>query len=398
MSPLQRHYLFGFAIFGIVQPYLPLILSDIGLNDAQIGMMMAMFGVSIFVSPPVLGAMADLHVQPRTILAGIFLGIGLSFVLLLGASAFLLAALATGLLAICVTPAMTVSDALHFRIQHERASGVAEVPFHHIRVMGAYGFVMPSLIVPVLMMGEGATLSRTLYFGIVLAVVTLVNLQAVPRVRHERQEGGLAKFPTWTALQKLLSPGARWYCLAMLLFSLSMSGYFTFYPLHLQQLGVEARWVGMIASFGVLPEIVFTHYYGWIERRIGLKAIVVIGALAMCARLLLLYSVPEVWAAILSQVFHGPAIMLIVVVAPVYLNRLAGVSDRTSMMGVFAPMVYGIGRTFGPWIAGSISGGDYARVFLLGVCLTLCSALLLLVTFREPVNRPVGEPVPEALR
>lgn len=392
MSPLQRHYLFGFAIFGIVQPYFPLILADVGLTDPQIGAMMALFGISIFITPPALGAIADLHLQPRQILLGIYLGIAVSFALLLLAQGLVFATLATAIMALCITPAMTVTDALHFRVQHERPSHVRETPFYLVRVMGAFGFILPAPIIILLLNNENASLVSAIYLGLVLTAITIINARTLPVVRHERVQPGLAGFPTITAIRRLLQPNARWYCLAMLLYSLALSSYFAFYPLYLRDLGIEDRYIGMIASTGVFPEIILTYSFGWLSKRLGLRAIAVIAGIAMFLRLMLLASCASVPVAILSQLFHGPAILLIVVITPTYLNHIAGPSDRTSIMGVFAPLVFGLGRTFGPLVSGIFANGDHTLVFWLGGCLLTASTTIFLLGFHPEPNSPEASP------
>ncbi len=371
-------------MLGIIQPYAPLVLEDAGLTDAQIGSVIALFGIAVFITPPLLGALADLHLQPRRLIACIFIVMAVGLCFFGMAQGYTAAAIGYAVLALCINPTFPVSDALHFRMQQERPAGEPETPFHKIRVWGAYGFILPAIPLAILLPDDGIGPRLAMAFGAVVSLLTILNTRRLPAVRHEPSKRSLANFPTWTAAKRLFKPDARWFCLSVLLFSSALSAYYGFYPLHLRDLGIEDRYVALIASFGVLAEIGCTLIFGTLMAKIGLRNILILGAASLCARLLLLYLVQTPEAAIISQVFHGPAMLLLVIGTPIYLNQLASDSDRTSIQGVFAPLVFGMGRTFGPLVAGFIAGEQLGTVFGVGACLTAFAVVTLALGFREP--------------
>lgn len=398
LDPLRSHYLLAYAVFGIVQPYAPLLLKDAGLTQNEIGWVIALFGVSVFITPPLLSALADLHLQPRRLIAGIFLVMSFGLALFAQAEGLVFAAVGYALVALCITPTFPVSDALHFRVEAERPADVPETPFHRIRVYGAYGFILPAVPLAIFLPDGGLGSRLAMVFGIVVCLLTILNTRRLPTVRHEVATGSLAAFPTWTAASRLLRPDARWFCLAVLLFSCSLSAYYGFYPLHLRELGVGDRYIALIVALGVIAEVFCTLTFGWLRSRIGLRGVVILGAGALCVRLLLLYAVPTAAAAIVSQLFHGPAMLLLVIAVPVFLNQLAGRTDRTSIQGVFAFMVFGLGRTLGPIVPGFVPDNNLSTVFAMGMTLSGIATLILVLGFREPSDqtRPVESAMPAA--
>lgn len=385
MRAIKAQYFLAFAVNGCVLPYLPLFLRDRGLTDVQIGWVIATTGVAVLATPVVLTLLADLKLETRTLLAWTF-GLGVAGLCgMLSSDAFVPILLTHALYAVALFPVMPLQDGLTFETQSRRkAAGLPEVPYHRIRVWGTFGFILPSLILWAWLTYDDRV-SLSLVVGVGFSLLAIGNALLLPRLRTGRAEAPVrAALPTTEALRVMLRPRVLVFALATWLLGVSIAAYYAFYPLYLKELlGVDAKYVGLISNVGVVIEIAYMLGFGWLRRKLGIRGLMVVGALLIAARFALLAAFPNLFVAIATQAVHGMLVVVVHVAPPLYLDAQAESRYRSSMQGLYAMAITGSSRVVGNAASGYVADISYLHVFGAAAAVAMVAALIFLVLFKD---------------
>ena len=421
MRSLKAQYFCGFAVMGSVVPYAPVFLEARGLSDFQIGVVIATTGVAILLTPVIITLLADTRFENRSMIATTY-GLGLlGLAALWQAHTFTTLLLGYGLWAMGFWPLLPLQDGLNFAMRRRQTdAGQRDVPYHHVRVWGTIGFIVPSVLLwPVLY--RGMPVGATLWSGMLFCLVGFGVTRLLPRVRQpvagqaqasesaeaESSEPAEAasdepasldppektnRLPTLEAARRMREPQLLLFAIAMWLTHLANAAYYTFYPRYLTDdslLQLGDHWVGVIANVGVVVEIFFMLGFGLFMRKLGLRWLMVVGSVAMAVRLGLLYAIPTVPIAVGTQLFHGISVLVLHVAPPVFINHHAGPSYRNSMQGFYAMSVFGTGRVIGYIAAGLIAELSLLGVFAYAMALCLLAAPLFYLAFHYDTSEPV---------
>lgn len=391
----KRQFFLAFAVMGSVLPYLTVFLEQRGLSMSQIGWVMSITGLGIIVSPVITTLLADTRVQSRTLLGAMFALSGGSLAWLAGMSGFWMLFVVHGLFAFAFAPITSLQDGLYFQRRKEmEADGQADVQdYHVVRVWGTFGFILPSVILYFVLRGQIDT-TAAVWCAAVCCGVGLLNAFTLPRLRRDgqTQDAVGSKLPTVAAARTLLEPHLLVFCIATFLLHLAITGYYSFYPVYLTRtVLIGAEWIGLISNLGVTVEIGFMLGFGWMLRGLGLKRLMLIGAVCMAVRFTLLGLFPNVGIAVGTQAFHGIMVIIIHVAPPIYLNHRATDRYRNSIQGLYAMLVFGTGRIFGNLIAGEIAQTwSLQAVFFYIAALCVIAAGLFAFAFADGIEDDTG--------
>jgi PPP family 3-phenylpropionic acid transporter len=398
---LRAHYVLVYAILGALLPYLSLYAKGQGLSDTQVGWVLAVFGLAVIIAPPVYTAMADYWRNNRRIIAACY-GFGAAMLLLLGVSttfpAILLAHLA---FALAFTALIPLLDALTFATilgpgdePADRAAHPTQPPraaYRTIRVWGSFGFMIPGVgfasIIAFLPLDAPTVARVAVLTGAGFGAIGLLACRNLPAYQAASPLAG--RMPTTAAFRALTRPALATFIASVFLLFISITMYYAFYPPYLEDLGVDAEFVGLVTNLGVGVEVFFMVGAGALLRKIGLRGIMVIGIAAHLARMLLLAAVPHPVTAIATQVFHGPTVLALYLLPPMYINHRAEPAYRNSMQGLYAMACLGVARVIGAGTGGSISdaigGGNPGRrlTFAVAAGLALIALTVFLAAFRD---------------
>ena len=370
MRALCRQFFLSFAILGSVMPLMSVFLArEAGFGLRQIGLSMALTNLPMLVMPALITLLADRRIDPRKILgvaftisafvlSGIFLSRG-------NVAATLTLFVFHGLTFVAMIP---LQDGFFFSwAEHRRHLDGETVPYPRVRVWGTVGFILPSILLYFLLRhGHGVSVILPCAAG--FCVLSILNSFTLPEVPRAEPSPVAARLPTTEAISRLLSPEARFLCLGLALTYMGTVAYYTFLPIYFQDvIGVAPSHIGLIINLGVLIEVIFTVCMPLLQRRLGLKGIMVIGLTGTTLRMVLLAVFPSVWTAILTQIVHGMEVLATVVAPVMFLDRLAGNRFRNSIQGVFTMMVGGGARIAGSLIGGWVADAPSARHVLLHV-------------------------------
>ena len=220
-----------------------------------------------------------------------------------------------------------------------------------------------------------------------LSLLNSFTLSTVPR----NAEKGPSRLPSRQALRAIFAPNARWLSIGLFLAYLAAATYYAFIGNYLDEvIGIPKRHIGLIINLGVVLELGCTLIMPWLQRKIHLKGIMVLGLTCMVTRMLLLSFFPAPLTAVLAQLGHGFEVLALYIGPVMFLNRLAGDEFRNSIQGVFTMAIGGTAR-----VLGGVSAGLMATVFdlranlLLGACLGTCSFIVIAFLFsRIPPREP----------
>ena len=140
--PLISLYLFGYAAYGILLPFLPLVLKNRGLSDSDISFALASFGIAALVAPIISGFLADKHFSANKILAVSLLIAGCLVPILNLADSGLSALLCLICFYLFFIPFMTLVD--QYTLALVKPENM-KLKFQHFRSLGSLGFMLPSL-------------------------------------------------------------------------------------------------------------------------------------------------------------------------------------------------------------------------------------------------------------
>ena len=392
VDPLRRQYFFAFAILGSVLPYLSVWLEGRGLSEREVGYVLATTGVGGMISPLLLTLLADTRVQPRRLLAVQMLASAAAACLMLVSHGFAALLLSHLLFALAMTPVMPLQDSLLFsRQQQVNRDGGSATPYHKVRVFGTLGFLVPSVAL-FTHLQLGGSLDWALILTAVFGVLGAINTRFMPdRERMPDRPGEKSpgrQLPTVDALRSVMRPDALVFAAAMWLLYMSMSAYYTFYPILLTRspegfgAGIDAKWIGLIANVGVMVELPFMLAFGWLLAKLGLRWLMAAGAAAIALRTGLLWAVPVPAVAVGTQSLHGMMVLVLHVAPPVFFNRFAAERYRSSVQGLYAVAIMGTGRIVGNVTAGEVAEVSLRGAFLYATLMAVAAAGLFACAFR----------------
>lgn len=394
MTAIRRQFFVSYAAIGSIMPLVTVFLREQGGFDfLQIGFAMALMGVPTLCSPALITLLADRNLDTRRILATAFScsAIVLTLMFFSGHIALTLVLFVLhGLASVAMLP---LQDGYFFSLSEEerKRTGVS-VEYPTVRIWGTMGYILPSLILyyPLLKGADARLILPCSVFFCLLSVANSFTLRPVKRVSDPVP----ARLPSRQALAAIFAPNARWLSIGLFFALFAAATYYAFIGNYLDEVvEVPKPYIALIINLGVLIEVGCTLMMPWLQSRIRLKGILVLGLCCMVTRMLLLAFFPSPTVAVLAQLGHGFEVLALYVGPVMFLNRLAGDEFRNSIQGVYTMAVTGSARVIGSLSAGWVASTfDLRTNLLLGAGLATCALLIITFLFsRIPPRESTGE-------
>ncbi|MDY3551264.1 MFS transporter [Gemmata sp. JC717] len=162
--------------------------------------------------------------------------------------------------------------------------------------------------------------------------------------------------------------------------------------------GIPANWVPPVMKIGQIAEILTMLVLGYVLKRLGWRATMVIGVLGHAARFAVFAFYPEPWAAVTVNIVHGICYAFFFATVYIFVDEFFPKDVRSSAQGLFNVLILGVG----PFVANLICGqlgviykvGDqlqYSAIFQYSMAAGAVGAILLLLFFHPP-SEAVKEP------
>ncbi len=384
-----------YAVQGAFWPLLAVHLQDLGITGRARGWIFATLAISSFITPVVVGQLADRRFAAQRILAVIY-AVGTALLLLLGSSAvrgpvaLFVLFLAYWLL---TAPAFALATTIALR---NLGSPAAE--FGRVRLWGTIGWMAIGWVVALVMLLRGNGAHDAFYVAAALsAALSLFSLtlpHTPPLARH--RGAGVNPFSGVSEVVRRPTMGV----LLLVAFCVALTTPFVYQvvPTYLRSLGLQRAWVAPAMSLGQLLEIVallgLTRFLGVA----GFRGVMLFGLGAWVVYYGLMASRPPLWLAVAGHPIQGLAIACFHIASVMYIDTQAPLQARAGAQGLYAMVTSGLGSLCGSVIAGEVVGAAGAvtpSVFVLPALINLAMFAGLLLAFR-PRACQAAQPEPEA--
>ncbi len=376
---ISTFYFLLFMPIGMQAPYMFLFFKRRGYTDSELGTLAAVGPLLSILAPPAFGAVADMLGDRRRALAGLLLLSGLVFPWLIHAGSF------TQTLALLIvfsafsSPPGAIADAI--TLEHlERKGG----DYGRLRLWGSLGFAVPLLALGGILKksaGETAASLYPVFLGYTLfRILSAGWVGLLPPSRGARR--GLLDL-------RAIHAFSRWRFLALAICALvasgAMSGYYLYFMIYLDDVGIPDNLKGYYWVIAVAAETGMMLFVGRLIRAIGLKWTFVLSVLGCALRLFVFSFTLSPIEIAAAQLLHALTFTTFTVSTITFVSRFTPPELRASGQTVWMALTGGLGATAGAKLAGVAAGAfglpGMFRVFSLAAVVALVGAMVLV---REP--------------
>ena len=341
-----------FAAIGIFFPYIALYFSSIGLTGAQTGLLLALVPFVAFLVQPLWGLATDIYHQHQRMLVWSCVGVTLSVLGMSQVQSFWLIVLFTVLHAVMMAPVSILITALALEHLERQASSAS---FGSLRLWGSIGFAIStfgigSLFIDAQRVWWILPLYAMAYLVLAGIALTIPNADIHAQVSWREGVGLIGRNPT----------------LAYFLFALTLIGmtlgivnnYFAVYLTDIKAAGWIIGAALAISAIGEVPLMARTQQF---VDRWGVRLVLVAGASLLPLRWLLYAIIDQPLWVLPVQLIHSVAMMSLLIVGVLYVDRLLEPKWRTSGQSLYAAALHGIGPGIGLYIGGLLYGANGIR-------------------------------------
>jgi len=353
------NYFLYFAIYGIVSPYLQIILRKLGYSPSAVGFFLGLFELAGIFGPMFSAQKADssgrfkpfLCLSGGLLLAGLYLLVSVK------------AAFATGL-GICLisvgikTPTSIMDASLLKAAERQRAEEKPGKPgrrldYGTVRSLGSVGFIFVTLglqIVPGFSASPPTVMAAWAGF---ITILYLTSLFLMPEMGTGRRAAKAEKRHDFSWIDSTFIVGM----LVILFGRLAISAVGSFFSLYLTE---ELRWDAVGAMWAVsstaeVPMMIYARKF--IKKWSPMRGVAIASA-ALVVRLLIYALFPTKGGAIVGQALHSLCYGLFLPSAIAFINLKTPPEHRTAGMALFNGIGMGL-----PTLLGSVIGGVVIEAF-----------------------------------
>jgi len=431
---LSTLWLLEWGITGAILTYLPVYFTKRGLDVAQLGQLMAVSAVGLWVAPFVVGQVCDRWMSTERYLSFAHSVGGFALLSIPSATDYYEATgtgfgsllFLVGLYAVAYFPTIALSSSLTFRHLPDR-----DAQFGGIRIWGTIGWVMAGLalslwlgqaearptlkdLAPMLldfmddtarwlpmlrdpMARDSFYLAAILSFA--LTAFSFLLPHTPPVAPKSKRTGGKRDFRLWgsdesiaplEALRMFRDPTFALLIGISFLLALVIPLYSLAVPKLIEQMLAEHNysdhWVPAVMTIGQISEFPALLLLPFCLKRFGMKATFALGMAAWILRYGMFALTQPTWLILLAISFHGICHVFLIIVIQLYIDAACRTDLRASAQNLFAFITLGVGMPVGFVLAGlwgrycDINNGARAH-YALFFALPALLILLLLVVF-----------------
>jgi PPP family 3-phenylpropionic acid transporter len=378
----RAFYSLYFGAMASLAPFIVLYYQQIGLSGQQIGVLSSIAPVVTLFSAPLWGGISDATRQHKRIMLMAIAGALLCMLAVSQINRFATLIPVVALYAFFMAPVLPLVDRTVLDLLGSRKED-----YGRQRLWGSVGWGVTGPLAGLFIQRMGLLWSFYL-FGVFMLVALLVAARMTIRTPLLGQ-------PFWQGMRALATNRPLMlFFVAMFIQGVGRSSSFSFFFLHMNDLGATRFLVGLMLTVGALSELPSFFFSGMLLRRLGSRALF-IGSLLGSTILLLSYSViRNPWLILPMQLLTGPSFSLMWVAGVSYTDRMAPRGMGATAQGLFSAismgLASGVGALIGGWMYDHLGAVWLFRWAGLTVALGLA---FLMVTYRdEPVKHPDSAP------
>jgi len=326
------------------QPWLAVYFNNVGITGLQIGIIMGIPPIMVFLVQPMWGVAADRWGHHRTLLIAMFLA---SFAILgyVWNGGFWFFLFWTVFVAFATNPIGTLLDSIILDYVKEKQDS----SYGRFRMWGAIGWMVAAPIVGWIITGRNITL----IFPISMAIMLLGWLTGFLR-RDKSKAVGIIKEASWENLSQVLR--GNWHLVIFLaivfFYGVGTAPVWTFYGVYLDDIGASHGLKGFAFGLDALIELPFYFFSNVFVKRFGPRKVLIFAFSIFTIRLLLYSIISTPGLAVSVELMHGLSYSLFVVAAVEYVNKLVPPVFRATGQSLYAAACFGAGTLAGNWFAG----------------------------------------------
>ncbi|QGJ69165.1 Hypothetical protein PBC10988_8320 [Planctomycetales bacterium 10988] len=387
MAPLKLHYALAYAVLGSYLPYLPVFLQDQGFDTVEIGWIISLQGFAVVISPTLFTSLADRYQANRLLIGVCYCIGGAALWALAGSENFVMAAIFFSIHAFGYTAMIPLLDGLTFYQSRQRILQKQEpIEYASIRIWGTIGFMIPAVGMFFLLYFTSLKSEAALYFSFLIAFLGWMFLLLLPKTDLPKSERHHPPYQFKKVFEVLRLSQIRTFIFCLFLYSMAIGSFYTFYSPYIIELGIDAQWLGMISNIGVAVELVWMAFAQTLLLKLGMKRIILLGGIALALRFGLLATVPNLWIALGTQLLHGPIVLCLYLIPPMYLNSRASERIRSTVQGCYWMLCAGVARIVGSSLSGYVAVYHFRYVFLLAAICSLIGTVYFLLFFHDEIK------------
>ncbi|ULQ59687.1 MFS transporter [Brucepastera parasyntrophica] len=347
---------FLFSIYGVINTYLPILLSSLGYGPGEIGIFLGLFEASGLLFPIFISSRIDKRGNYGQIL--LLFGILMFAVmpLLLAVNTFWFTALVLIVYAVGFKGAIPVSDALVYRLL-----GSETEKYGRIRVFGSIGFVCITLFLQISKLVNPSVPSSIIFWLGLTSLLFSLSLVCIPGLLKRRPTEtlietenhsiiGIAEVKEESWLEKF--PPVFWFgILLVFLGYLGLVPSQRFFSLYVREFLHLESYAGLWALASIV-EIPFMFLSGWFIRKLGTGKIILISLAVIVLRNCLYAIFPSFQGAVAGQLCHSVGFGLFHPAAVIFVCKWVSRRNLAVGMTLYTSVAVGAAN-----VLGNLAGG-----------------------------------------
>jgi MFS transporter, PPP family, 3-phenylpropionic acid transporter len=381
-----------FLVLSCTASWLPIFadyLKDRGLNGIEIGVILSITPLMMFVVQPFYGMMADkLGYKKCLILSSVLASCSFALFLLKGGFVWLF--LITVLMSLFYNTIQPLLDSLTLALAEKDKN----LNYGIIRIAGALGWALTGSVVGYFI----DSISTTVIFAFSAASMFLTFVVAFSLSADNRSQNASANKKTPNIFLMLSNKYLVFLLLCVFLVSACATTIWNFYSIYMKENGASSSLVGIGLSLQGLSELPLFYFAARIIKKFSIKHTLIITVLATALRMYLYSAVKTPEAALAIEVLHGFSWSLFWVVCVEYVDKLVQENWRATGQSLLYGAYFGVGAIAGNFWTGYLydTKMKIADIFLLNAFIILAVGVFIKVFMkdvkgdREPVLAAEG--------
>jgi nucleoside transporter len=334
-----------FAVWGAWFVVLGQYLNALNFTGKQIGSIYATMSLGSFVTPIIVGAVADKYFPGEYVMAALHLvGAALLFWMaqIRTPGKFYLVTL---FYALIYSPTLPLSNGIIFRNIEDGARD-----FPTIRVLGTIGWIAANLFLKVLLKPGQPVNNRPLLLASALSAALGLFSFLLP---HTPPDPKANPFPFWDAVDLLREPSFAIFFGVSFLITIALAFYYSFTSLYLEQkVRVRSDLVGPLMTIGQWMEIIFLLSLPWFLQYLGMYWVLFIGMAAWGVRYGIFAIGRPFPLIVFGLALHGICFDFFFAAGFIHVDNTAPKTISNSAQSLFAALTYGLGMYLGTELSG----------------------------------------------
>lgn len=341
-------YFFVNSTFVIINPYLQVVINNLGYDVKYVGAFLAIFEAAGIAGPLVLGNIADKKCLFKVLTSISLVLTSIAFYSLsfpLPLFLVIIALLVTGIFFRTVAPLFDAMTTILIKGDSQR--------YAKYRSFGTLGYVIVSTVLSIFKRPIIDDNSNIGFYFILICFASLICVILYPKVSINPKE---------ITTEKNISDNKKWYSLALILglilMSLSrfsMSAVYSFFSLYSIKV-VHYDNITLLNAVGALCEFVIIIACGYLlkNKKISPYSLIMIGTLGVVIRFSLYILFPSVVGVMVAQLFHGLCYGAFHIGSISFITENVSEERRGLGISLYFALATGMPAVFGSLIGGFI--------------------------------------------